>query len=370
MPTIGVLFTGADLEDVFVYRSTVYAWTFDRRLRIYALSAFEEAIERADRNLGGAISYWLFHGRGLGASTKQRRARDESSLKSPHLLTVDLSGVPYREKDLHADVGSVLDIVAYYDTLYLASDGGLFAAATAQLHDDNGGFKPVRAVESECISASAGLGAIAASCGIKGLHIVFDSFDSPANLGRRVTDVSIRAEVGAGSVVNHPSRSEVEFLAADTRFAKSARGNVLSDVRPAMTDGGLRDVDPSADNDESARFILWDQQRLVVFRSDGVTSVGVASDSDHRRYTSSRHLAPAASTRVISACRIGRSFVAETTSGVTVLPADSAPLDLNTGPVIGLRSYQRSLRYRRIATVTAETGLWFLGVAPDVSEAY
>jgi hypothetical protein len=369
MATVSVWFVGADLEDVFVYRSTLYAWTLDQRLRMYSIQALESAIVRADPDRGQAVCYWLFHQGGLGASLIQQQARDDHHFESPYSVKLDLSSLRYREVRIQADPGSVLDMVAYYDTLYLASDGGMFVAKTAELDADSDSVQPERPISASCVAASAGLGAIAASCGAQGLHIIFDSFASPAKPSRRVSDVSVRAEVGAGSVVNHRSRSDLEFLHATTHKTTAARGIVLTDVQEGSVEPVSGTSDAVVDNDQVG-FTLWDRQRLVVFSPDGVSSVGVKAENRSRRLTTTRRLGPAPQSYVISACRVGNSFFVESPTGIMALPPDSEGVPLSTGPVIGLRSYQRSMRYQRLATATAETGLWLLGMTPSLDQEF
>lgn len=361
MAIIAIQFHGADLEDVVVYRSSLYAWTFEQRLRIYAIADVEAALERADPVRGRVAAYWLFHAKGFGARENQRTLAAEQELPEAYSLDLDLSSVPYREMAVAAEAGSVLDMLAYYDTLYLASDGGLLAvdvSARAAMGD----IVPAdRILKDPCISANAGLGAVAASCGRQGLHILFDSFDPESRRGRKVSDISLRAELGSATVVNHLSRSELQFFSGDTVTRPRVRGKILSEVRASTIDDETRQR-LGENDDRSTDFTLWDQSRLVVFDEVGVQSVGISRTQDERGISRSRHLyeSPVSQT-VLSACRVGTAFVAETEDGLTLMRHGERKTELPTGPVIGLRSYQRSLRYLNLATATAEQGLWLIG---------
>lgn len=360
MPTVAIQFRGADLEDVFVYRSSVYAWTFEQQLRVYAVSDLEAAVSRADPARGPAASYWLFHSRGFGSTETQRDLVHQDELVGDYALELDLSSVPYREVSVSAEAGSVMDMLIYYNTLYLASDGGLLTIDVSESDAMRVSVPARQAVRAPCISASGGLGAVAASCGRNGLHILFNAYDPDAKRGRKVSDLSLRAEMGSATVVNHLSRSELEFLSGDTVERPRVRGKILSEVRESTVDPDSRRR-IQGDSEHPPDFSLWDQARLVVFDRQGVQSVGVSRSHDLRGITRSRHLygAPVGRT-VLSACRVGSAFVVETPTGLTFMQPSQPPMEIATGPVIGLRSYQRSMRYLRLATATSEQGLWLI----------
>lgn len=368
MSTITIQFRGADLEDVFVYRSSMYAWAFERRLRIYSIADLQAAVIRADPAKGAAVAYWLFHSRGFGSDELQRNAVIEDEIIKPYSLEIDLSSVPYRSVAVSAEAGSVMDMLVYYNTLYLASDGGLLTVDVSANEAISDRVRPLQRIKVPCVSMSGGLGAVAASCGRNGLHILFDTFEPDALKGRKVSDVSLRAELGSATVVNHLSRSEIQFFSGDTVSRTRARGRVLSDVRESTIDDVSRRRIQGA-SEHPGDFTIWDQSRLVVFDRDGIRSVGVSRDRDKRGLTRSRQMSTNPLDRpILSACRIGSAFVVETPTGLTFMHPDEPPKDVATGPVIGLRSYQRSLRYLRLATATSETGLWLLGFSAKVGQ--
>lgn len=368
MPTVAVKFRGADLEDAFVYRSSIYAWTFDQTLRIYAISDLEAVISRADPALGPAVTYWLFHSRGFGSTEMQRDLVHREQLVGDYSLELDLSAVPFREVNVSADAGSVMDMLIYYNTLYLASDGGLLAIDVSESIAIRESVPARRAVRAPCVSASGGLGAVAASCGRNGLHILFDAYNPDANMARKVSDLSLRAEIGSATVVNHLSRSELEFLSGDTVERPRVRGKILSEVRDSTVDPDSR-RHIQGEGEYPPDFSLWDQARLVVFNQQGVKSVGVSRRNDLRGITRSRKLYEGAvSRRVLSACRVGSAFVVESPNSLTLAQPSQSPMEIATGPVIGLRSYQSSMRYLRLVTATSEQGLWLIALGPEVAK--
>src|SRR5690348_8488103 len=74
MRLFSLLIVDTPIEDVFVYRTSLYCWTFDNHLRIYNIADLEGAAAEVNPGIGSLISYVLFHSQGLGASADQQQA--------------------------------------------------------------------------------------------------------------------------------------------------------------------------------------------------------------------------------------------------------------------------------------------------------
>jgi hypothetical protein len=356
------------IEDAFIYRTSLYCWTFDNRLRIYAVGDLEAAVIASDPERGPLISYMLFHSRGLGASPDQVWARDgwrgipDPSYDSP--VDLDADAVPHAEVSVHTESDALLDMLMYYDRLYLATDGGLFSVLPFDPYrPPTSSLNAIQRVSDPCYSAAAGLGAIAASCGPKGLRLVLDDLQwaSTAKRTSKASDESIRAEIGYGSVVNHRSRFDNEFLA--TTVETTRKGPILVSTRKAYMTSAQDEGTTLIDAAREVEYTFWDQGRLVVFDNGATLSVSVTASEDQRQLNRVRNIGVYQHVidRVISAARVGRYLAVESDESIAFI-AGAEARRVETGPIVSMRTYPKSYRYRRLTTATSAKGLWMLGL--------
>jgi hypothetical protein len=373
MRVVSLRLTGTTIEDAFLYRTFLYCWTFENRLRIYSIDAIERAAQATDPDLAPLINYSIFHSRGIGASSAQRAAwRNRFELRNQDTngdaITLDGEAIPYEEASIAFEANSLLDLLIFYDRLYIATDAGLFSVDEFESIESGAVLTPVRRVRDACYSASAGLGTVAASCGPGGLRLLFDeSRVSPEHAAtRKAAAESLRAELGYSSVVNHRSRSDIDFLSGTV--TDTSKGRVLTDVRKARVGispeaSQLLDGEDFRGEEVAADFTIWDYSRLIVFMAGGVYSVSVGIHGDERSLNRVRRLGsyPVGFRRVISASRVGRSFAVESDEAMAFVAASGVHVEA-TGPVVSSRSYPRSHRYRRAVTATSGRVLWLFGV--------
>ncbi len=364
MRLFSMLLSGGPIEDAFIYRTSLYCWTYDRQLRIYRVADLEEGARRAtDGRQAAELTYALFHSRGLGATPDQVNAWQEGEAHDApdDPVVVDAEAVPYLQLGVRFEANALLDLLIFYDRLYLASDNGLMSIDPFDPEDSSRFLLPEQRLADPCYSAAGGLGAVAASCGPKGLRILLDDqrWAGTGRSPRKAASESIRAEVGAGSVVNHRSRSEFEFLAGATEDSTSGRR--LTAVKRANVHRSdvAREV---LALDDGPDFTLWDRGRLLVFQAGRILSLSVIADEADRRLNNVRELGRYdASSRVISATRVGRAFAIETDDSV-LLAGDSEVRTASTGPLVSLRAYPKSHRYLRLMSATSAAGLWLIGI--------
>ena len=310
----------------------------------------------------------LFHSRGIGASEDQVWAREgwggmpDLMYDSP--VDLDADAVPHVEVGVHAESDALLDMLMYYDRLYLATDGGLYSVAPFDPYEPpTSSLNAMQRVPDPCYSAATGLGAIAASCGPKGLRLVLDDLQWTSTRTRtsKASDESIRAEIGYGSVVNHRSRFDNEFLA--TTVETTQKGRVLVSTRKANMTPAQDLEAPLIDSDREVEYTFWDQGRLVVFDHGAALSVSVTASEDQRKLSRVRNVGAYQDVvgRVISAARVGRYFALESDESVAFIAGTEARR-LDTGPIISMRTYPNSYRYLRLTTATSAKGLWMLGL--------
>lgn len=359
--------TGAEVEEAFIYRSSLYCWTYGGALRVYEVEDIEQAAERAAGELGLAASYVAFHSRGLGATPAQRQAIDDvrrHASDDQFHIDIDASSVRHWEQHVGLDTGSILDLLLYYDRMHLATDAGLFSFdevdATGQ------GERRLEAslrIRESCFAVGGGLGTIVASCGEAGLSLLPHAHSREWLEARpqKVSESSLRADVGYGAVVNYTSRSEYEFLLAE--FAPNAKSRDIERVTRATLSSSPQ-VQRELGSSQSADFVLWDQSRLVTFQDGRALSTSVIGSGGGERVLNRSRVISEYTTGgrpVLSAHRVGRGFVLELEDRLLLLGDDDHAI-AQSGPVVSIRSYQSSKRYLRLVSLTGRNGIGLLGV--------
>jgi hypothetical protein len=364
--TFCLLLEGSHIEDAFVYRSSLYCWTFDNRLRIYAIKDIEEVARRADPERANSITYGLFHSGGILASQAHWEDRygliysADDTYVSP--LMISAESIPHQEPEIRLDAGALLDLLLFYDRLYLGTDGGLFSV------DPFDPMEPPRELEvrsrlrDPCYATSGGLGSVAASLGPNGLRIFIDDVHSSSGTGysRKAALLSVRADVGYGTVVNYRSPGEFDFLAGEVE--ETPRGKFLTGVQPAETTYSQETaVALREGSDRHVDYAIWHQGRMVTFGGGVIESLSVVISDGSRTVNKRRLLGNYPDDgRVLSASRARHFFAVETDE--TVIFVDNyVSQQVDTGPVVSMRTYPKSQRYLRLATATTNRGLWMLG---------
>lgn len=383
---ISIRLEGPPIEDIFVYRTTIYAWSYDSRLYMIPVSSVESSIRASlshDPQAATGACFQLFHSNGLGAATGQyvdarRLAEMESNLDT----VIDMDSIPHWVYDTRLEANSLLDILIYSDRLYCGTDEGLFEldelsgpnSRSSHLptwpgHRGIATFKP--RIGYSCYSATASLGSIAASCGDNGLRMLFDDFGFRS--GRRATEqrvaaASERATFGYGGLFNFPSRGTFSYLEGqreDTR--SSARGvpdKVLVNVEPAS-------VSASTDNlnslflKEDLDYVLFSRQRLVALLDGQVFAARLHRARGGRRIAKKVHRLGQYEGTPLTACETSSSLIVETSDGlVTISLYDYSSNFRRCGSTVSIRTFPNSKRYLELITRTSEEGAYLYAAMP------
>lgn len=364
------------IEDAFVYRSTILCWTFGGAMLRVPVPAVERALERDFGEAGVAVSALLFHSGGLGASADQseawwRNIAYDAEDSDFGLIEIDLSTVEHSEHRLGIEADDVLDMLAYADRLYLATDGGLFSNDLTS--DFNSNVEPAsHRISVPTYAAAASYGSVAASCGEAGLRMLFDDFGwsgrTADHRAERVSDYSVRAEYASGRLLNFRSHSEIELFRGDVVEASAPRS-----PNEARVIVGLEAVDEAGDDlldrfdSADVDFVTsWLGKLLVLAggrvmsrtlrrRDDRLTAQGQVKTIGHYRG------------KPLSAVRVRDRLLVETSEELLALSSDDDEAGngyqrVGTGPVVSLRAFPNSKRYRDMAIVTSEAGLNLIGV--------
>jgi hypothetical protein len=363
--------------DAFIYRTQLYVVTLKGELRVYEVSDIEDRLAEEAGRLGNAISYTMFHSRGLGAAPRQkdatstfrgRVARDE--IKS--VLWLDGESLPYRSGNLGVPGHAVLDVLIYIDRLYLATEDGLLATDTHSQIEDLGlrSLLPYR-----CLSAKVSLGAVAASCGEEGLNILFDDFAWLGKRGRKeVADsFSLRAAYAGLGLVNYTSQAEFRFLEGryEQLGADNASRAFVDFKRTGLAQALFQRLTEAAQAEEDEFEYTFNRgPTFFAFLHGKVyrAFIRTVGEQQQRRVTWPR-LQATYQGRVVEAQVFGDHILVETLGSVIFVPREGKPTNAYRGPVVSLRAFPRSKRYQALATLVAEKGLVLLAGTPAEADS-
>jgi len=373
MTAVASLRISGQFVDAFVYRTQLYAVTTTGKLRAYDVSDIEERATREHGEVGRALTYHLFHTKGMGANEQQRAARLRfTNTDAFDKLTITLEGdeLPSVEREIGFPSYEVLDVLIYNDRLYLATDTGLWSALLRGAARD---LELNERLPYRCFSAKVSRGAVAASCGDEGLNVIFDDFSW---LGRTRKDVplprSLRCSYASLGLVNYTSRSSFEMLQGETRqipdepstsafvsFSASDFGTaaLLERLQALIEDLSVEKID----------YIFNDGSQFAVFAGGLIIAVQTQySQGEGRRRSLTPRIVASYEGNVVDAQPLGGGMVVETHKAVSFVHRDvNRAVEVHNGPVSSVRSFPRSYRYQELAVAVGEHCLTLVAALRD-----
>lgn len=343
--------------DGFIYRTKLYVVTAEGELRSYEVRDLERRLSTEAGWRGDAIGYLLFHSRGLGASSNQVAARKTFLDSEDISVGVDGNDVPHVSYDLGLKGRSVLDVLVYYDHMFVASTEGFWSTRLPSI-DPRSRVKFERRLDSPTFSADASMGSIAIS-GETGLTVLFDEFSWLGSRRRKqASNRSIRAEYAGRALVNYRARNDFRVLSGTVQ-ERSKDSDVIVDVSP--THFGLGELIvrlQSEISSEAPEFTSNVRSTFIVLIGGQILTVPMraSSKTDERIFQRSR-IRGQYTGRVVGAAILGRDLLLETQSGVLVLQGDSHAQDAYEGDVTALRVFPHSRRYLQLALLVGDKGL-------------
>lgn len=335
--------------DIFAYRGWIYVLTFDGHVLAYPTSELARELAYAHRAKGAIAAYALFSAKGIGATSEAREAWKSFDHASNVVLTARAPAPS--DVGFQVESQSVLDLHAYYDRLYVATNRGTWCATIETSRSAPGTLtSPQRLTSDATESLSVGMGAVAASLGPNGLAVFLDAWKPRPSRQSRIDRESLRSSLGWGQATNYPTDSSYEVLEVERR---DHRGRPVLDTVRA----------PEADRVQLSEetYALWDGGRLLVADRRGVSSLGRATRT-------SRHRPVAESKTTRRPLWVGttgnRLVVTEYADSLQVGRGDSM-VTLHRGPSASVRTFSGSHRYRRLIAATVEGGLLLSAVFRD-----
>src|SRR5450830_1873714 len=131
------------MADAFCYRNQIYCWTYANELLVFDVDEVSRTLRRDHGEIGLAAAYAFFSSRGIGATPDQRDAWHkvlDSESRPDSIYTLKLDVEPKTRIGTGAEFYSCLDMLVYYDRLYVASEAGMYTFDTTLLRD----FAPSR----------------------------------------------------------------------------------------------------------------------------------------------------------------------------------------------------------------------------------
>lgn len=364
MSVLSVLFPG-QFVDAFVYGDALYAWTSAGQIAHLPMRRIAEEAHRQQgmpRALAEAafVDNRLFDGLEARDSFERDWAWEARDLGLAPIVTSDLGPI------------SVYDMLITHFTLYVSTSEGLFSTRLApRAYSPSVRDRPrlEQRIEGRVLGAAYSFGAIAMAVGRAGSWALVNEFDFTREFAsgkRQLTDVSTGGVGWVGTTFYiQPEENLVRFFASDLRQGrkdprrKNRMPRVLAGVTPLSED--VIDL-PSIDALGSRGRLLpvAGGFALMVGGRLWVTPVGRWEGELVPRGVPA--LIAQIEERVWSVGETVGGFAVETASKVLALQQEGSLVALSE-PVISLRAFPESRRYRRLVTATSERGLtvFFMG---------
>jgi len=351
---------------------------FDGALLIASVLDVETALQKAYGSVGLAASAVLFHSGGKGASEEQTVALWDSELEVTQQtrMVLDLSMIAHTIHRLEIEADDVLDMRIYADRLYLATDGGLYSTDLDPATAVPTG-RAVRRIEAPTYGASVRYGTVAASCGESGLQVLFDDFGwrngNEGGSPRQISEYSVRAEYASGRILNYQARSDIELFRG-TIEDPTVKGSRATGIMVGAVLAEQEANEFLAGFDSPDIELVWTGgSRIVALVGGKAIARTFRKHRDKLAVQGRVRTLGAYEGRPLSAVAIRQRLVVETTDEVLALTAsddgDSVPGQatfgferIDTGPVVSLRAFPDSVRYRDLAIATTAQGLNVLGL--------
>ncbi len=358
---VGVVRLRGPFVDAYVYRTQLFVLTYNGELRVFPIGQIEAIVDSIG-SVGQRLSYSLFHSRGRGSSEEQRFARDTAD-SSDKDLAIEVTDLEYSSEDLKVEGVRVTDFKIYLDTLFIASDSGLWTSPLS-----NGlPMAAERPLRSACYSVSAGWGAVAAARGTKGLSVLYDYLAGGASRREyRREDIgvrSVRTAFAGHALVTYDSRNSFEFLegeVAELHDRPGATQQRLTKVERETTTGstrsdrsGLRKLDSALDlvANVGSQFIGLSAGTIYTSRTQGGTSRRMSKLVRVGDYSG----------KALGVNLLAGAPLVETQSSVTLGGGKARQAVLYEGPAVSVRTYPNSIRYQNLATIVTDDGLLLAG---------
>lgn len=361
--SISVLIEG-NYVDAHLYGGLLLAWDDRGRLIIVSTEAVASAVAEATA-LPRGIARAAFVDNKLLHDPKDRRhsldlMRGELTGRPQTVVNLRLESLDPRFFAVAPNV-TVLDLMATYGRLFIATDDALFSVPFDSSHV--GDLR--KRLAHRCLATTPRWGVVSASCGDAGAWALLNETDVSGGPARRAEQidvgVSVRHSWLGSSLLSFDDDNQIEMFKAAVPMRKGQR-------RLALGFSSIDDSDdlegagwwfPASDDPlglRGADFVTAFAGLLVAARDGLVQATRISTWSGFPQpFGETAQLAEIGG-RVLSVAETDGGFVVETDDELHYL-TDGDPELLVDRETISLRAYPRSKRHRRAVSATVDGGL-------------
>lgn len=384
---------GGAYEDAWLYKDHLLAWTTAGELRAAPLSRLVDIADTGSTDVGTLLAL-LFIRNDWKASALFRRLveiRDVELAVDGIAAELEKEGFAFDEHDLFDDEsgrlvdGTLLNADIYADGIYLSSTKGFFETGISwpggqlELPSD-----AAQRLDKRTVGSSIGYGAVNASCEDDGLFSSFDEFGwSYASSNRdleQTDDLSYGTSWLGRSLLNWRG-DDVRLLHAETETVDGSTGRSRDDRTVIVEYDARRDLRHDLDDalqpwatrqgydgltihrvvaNIGAKFVVDSDRGALLMQAVGV------SEPDSVATVRSVQRLPTQDEVVLSANKLSAGLIIESETAVHLWQGDGV-IELLSLPVVRVRTFPNSIRYRDMALAISENAIHLIGVfAPEV----
>lgn len=379
MRILKVFIPGNSFADAFVYMGHLVATTTNRSIRYYELQTLAASL---NHQLGGdcPLSTHMFarHDWLSGESFNLLMADDgirNSIMRGIDTLTKKIDeqqndfDFSYTETDLPIESNDILDTKCYSNRMYFATTDGVYHMDVdwQNVQRDN---SVIKRLDIPCQSLTAAYGVVNASCASEGLYSALsDTEMSSTKNGKnmqRMASYSLRTGWMYYNLINYENYVDLEVFKGkigSSDATEVSRGkNIITELEKVentdfATIPEFENYHLSVDNVQysfnSANQIYYHTYSGTLFSWFNPHLYGEA----HR--TSRWRQLDGPGSRILSASHTRAGMVVETDNHVLMLANDQWT-KLVSGPVLSVRTYLASKRFKNLISIVAEDGIWLI----------
>jgi hypothetical protein len=294
---------------------------------------------------------------------------------------------PVREQGIGLKSRTIHDMRCYLTRLYIGADDGVFDW-DVDWQDGELASAPRTRLDARCYSLGTGYGVVTASCGKEGLFSAFGEYEHHRHVNerslRRTAARSVRSGWIGRNLLNYGDNASASLYEAKREPRKSP---TPPGVRAAEQEAEDTVVTALKETRIRLSQLLWSEDTLPLglddvqyaFNSPQVVFVRTYDGMFHSwrwqpptkkregRFVYRKNLEPSAE-RVLRASVSGAGVVVETDERVRLFSSGKW-ITLYDGPVISVRTFLSSRRFKNLIAITAEEGVWLVSVVDFGSEA-
>jgi hypothetical protein len=376
------VFLPGDFEDAYVYMGWLIILTSRHSLQLYNMEQAANSID-ASYPEASPVARYFFARNDWFRSGPFRAIMSHADLAKPFWRSTEafpasLDASPHfalaSEYDLGLKSSVILDLACYGGRLYIGSSDGFYDVSVDWRNPSFDG-RPRKRLDARCLSLSARFGVVNASCGGEGLFAGIGEVNGNGAGGdgpmRKLATASLRTGWLHYDIVNYATNAAPSLF--PTRHEKTTRQEA-ADIQlvtsiqstPFHLDYLLNAIEQQTDDsDSSVQFVFNSSSVIFAQTTDGeIFSLGMRSQEGTPPGIAYSRSFKGARMRILGAHVCKPGAVIEADDSVLLL-AEGQWTELLSSPVLTVRTFERSKRFRNLVAITTEEGLWLLSIVNE-----